>query len=530
MKKLEEVWQIFVKSSLVIIASIFINSCGGEQGGQENTSADYHTQKKDIMEEEATEEEAGEEAAEILAPEGEENGEFDNTNESYEELPENDFINVTEEAISTFSIDVDAASYTNTRRYIQNGSLPPPAAVRLEEFINYFDYDYKQPTGNLPFSVNTEIGDCPWNPSHKLIHIGLQGKKIPKSQIPPSNLVFLIDASGSMDEPNKLPLLKRSFKLLLNNLNENDRVAIVTYAGSAGLVLPSTSAGNKRKIMRALDNLEAGGSTAGGEGIRLAYAVAKNNLKKSGNNRVIIATDGDFNVGESSDEATLKLIEEKRKEGIAITVLGLGMGNYKDSKMETIADNGNGNYYYIDTDNEANKVFGAGLTGTLFTIAKDVKIQVEFNKTYVKSYRLIGYENRVMANEDFEDDSKDAGEIGAGHTVTALYEVEMASNTPNSDMMQLRLRYKKPKENTSRLIEHSLKFKPTTWANASNNYKFSASVASFGMILRESKYKGKTSFQKVMKWTNEGIGKDRNGYRAEFLDLVKIARKLNNAN
>ena len=343
--------------------------------------------------------------------------------EEYSNITENGFHKVTDEPLSTFSIDVDAASYSNVRRYLNNNQLPPAGAVRTEEMINYFKYQYPQPTGKDPFSINTEISDCPWNKENKLVLIGLQGKNIPVENLPASNLVFLIDVSGSMMDENKLPLVKASLKMLTDQLREKDRISIVVYAGNAGLVLPSTSGSDKIKIKTAIDALEAGGSTAGGAGIQLAYKTALENFMKEGNNRVILCTDGDFNVGVSSDDDMVRLIEKERNKGIFLTVLGYGMGNYKDSKMQQLADKGNGNHAYIDGINEAKKVLVNEFGGTLFTIAKDVKLQLEFNPAKVAAYRLIGYENRLLNKEDFNDDKKDAGELGSGHTVTALYEI-----------------------------------------------------------------------------------------------------------
>lgn len=458
---------------------------------------------------------------------------------------ENQFLAVKAAPLSTFSIDVDNASYSMARKTLGFGRLPAPSSVRIEEFINYFQYQYKQPTGQHPFSVNTEVAKCPWNPQNYLVHVGLQGKQLDSRTLKPSNLVFLIDVSGSMGAPDKLPLLRKAFKMLVNNLGEQDRVAIVVYAGSAGLVLPSTSGTNKQKIMEALDRLNAGGSTAGGAGIKLAYKIAKENLIKEGNNRIILATDGDFNVGASSDEAMQSLIEEKRKEGIFITVLGLGMGNYRDSKMEVIADKGNGNYYYLDNLNEAYKVFGKELKGTLFTIAKDVKIQVEFNSSVVKSYRLIGYENRLLANRDFRDDTKDAGEIGAGHTVTALYEVTLydspqsvqvnrevipadfkATQFSSSQLMNVWLRYKKPNGTTGIETNQVIPTSQQSVEAASNNFRFSAAVALFGMLLKNSQYKGAATYQTALQLAEGAKGKDKNQYRKELIGLIKKAASI----
>ncbi len=462
--------------------------------------------------------------------------------EEYDGINENIFHGALQNPLSTFSIDVDAASYSNMRRYIQNGQRPPVDAVRIEEMVNYFDYDYKQPKGEDPFSVYTEISTAPWNEKHKLVHIGLQGKIIPTENLPASNLVFLIDVSGSMDAPNKLPLLKASFKMLVEQLREEDRVAIVVYAGAAGVVLPSTSGSDKRAIIDALENLHAGGSTAGGAGIELAYSIAKQNFRQGGNNRVVLATDGDFNVGESSNGGMERLIEKKREDGIFLTALGFGMGNYKDSKMETLADKGNGNYAYIDNILEAQKVLVNEFGGTMFTIAKDVKIQVEFNPSKVQAYRLIGYENRMLKSEDFNNDKKDAGELGSGHTVTALYEIipvgvesdfykidelkyqktkVTASANSSSELMTIKLRYKKPDSDVSKLIVHAVIDGNTSLSATSEDFRWSASVAAFGMLLRDSEFVKGFSYDKVLKLAQASRGDDKNGYRAEFINLVK---------
>lgn len=462
--------------------------------------------------------------------------------EEYDAISENIFHDALRNPLSTFSIDVDAASYSNMRRFINNGQRPPKDAVRIEEMINYFDYDYTQPNNEHPFNIITEISVAPWNTQHKLVHIGLQGKKIPTQNLPPSNLVFLIDVSGSMDEPNKLPLLKSSFKMLVNELREQDHVAIVVYAGAAGLVLEPTSGAEKKKILEAIDNLEAGGSTAGGAGIRLAYAVAKEHYKASGNNRVILATDGDFNVGVSSNAEMERLVEEKRKDGVFMTVLGYGMGNYKDSKMETIADKGNGNYAYIDNITEARKVLVNEFGGTLFTIAKDVKLQIEFNPSKVKAYRLIGYENRMLKSEDFNDDKKDAGELGSGHTVTALYEIipvgveseflkidELKyqnikidpAASKSKELMTVKFRYKKPDEDVSKLIVHPLVDNQIPLSKTSADFRWSASVAAFGMLLRESEYIKNFSYDQVVQLAQGAKGEDKEGYRIEFINMVK---------
>lgn len=469
--------------------------------------------------------------------------------EDYDNIVENKFLSPSKEPLSTFSIDIDEASYSNVRRYLQNGSLPPAGAVRIEEMINYFDYDYPQPQNGDPFAVITEIAECPWNKQHKLVHIGLQGKQIPVDNLPSSNLVFLVDVSGSMDEPNKLPLVQASLKMLTDQLREKDRVAIVVYAGNAGMVLPSTNGINKTKIKEAIDNLEAGGSTAGGEGIQLAYKVAKENLIQGGNNRVILATDGDFNVGPSSDDDLVRLIEKERKSGIFLSVLGYGMGNYKDNKMQQLADKGNGNHSYIDNINEAKKVLVNEFGSTLFTIAKDVKIQIEFNPQQVQAYRLVGYENRMLASEDFNDDQKDAGELGSGHTVTALYEIipvgvkdnftksvdDLKYQTKGSitgsnsnEIMTVKLRYKRPDEDVSRLISLPVPDTNKPLAQSSDNFRFSAAVAEFGLLLRNSEYKESGNYQQVIMMAKSARGKDVNGYRSEFINLVEATTSLAN--
>lgn len=468
--------------------------------------------------------------------------------EDYDLISENKFHTPKDAPLSTFSIDVDAASYANVRRFLTNGQQPPKDAVRIEELVNYFDYDYPQPKGNDPIAIITEVGECPWDLTHKLVHIGLQGKTIPTADLPASNLVFLLDVSGSMDESNKLPLVIQSFKILAEQLREKDRVAIVVYAGSSGLVLPSTSGTNKANIYEALDQLHAGGSTAGAEGIELAYQTARENFIKGGNNRVILATDGDFNVGVSSDAELIRLIEKERTSGVFLTVLGFGMGNYKDNKMEKLADSGNGNHGYVDNLSEARKVFVHEFGGTLFTIAKDVKIQVEFNPEVVGGYRLIGYENRMLENEDFNDDQKDAGEMGSGHTVTALYEIIPAgvksdflksvddlkyqkskiagSASRANEWLTVKFRYKDPDGNTSKLLENVVPYETKNFDSTSENFRWSAAVASFGMLLRDSEFQGNSSYADVEKWAGAAIGKDEHGYRKEFLELVQGMREI----
>jgi Ca-activated chloride channel family protein len=467
--------------------------------------------------------------------------------EAYATIHENGFKDVMHAPLSTFSIDVDKASYSNVRRFINMGQQPPVDAVRIEEMINYFSYDYPEPEGDHPFTVSTELTVCPWNAQHQLLHIGLQGKSIEKEQLPPSNIVFLLDVSGSMGSPNKLPLLKKAFGLLVKELRPEDRVAIVVYAGAAGAVLESTPGSEKSTIMEALERLNAGGSTAGGAGLKLAYKIAGENFIEEGNNRIILATDGDFNVGASSDAEMERMIEKEREKGIFITVLGFGMGNYKDSKMEIIADKGNGNYAYIDNIQEANKVFVSEFGGTLFTIAKDVKFQLEFNPARVKGYRLVGYENRLLNDEDFNDDTKDAGEMGAGHTVTAFYEIIPAGSEedlngidplkyqsdgkrvtpdPRAELLTVKLRYKQPDGDKSVLYTKAVKGIPVQLEKTSDNVRFAASVAQFGMILRGSEYLKEGTIQDVLALARGARGEDSEGYRGEFIKLVTTSERL----
>lgn len=486
----------------------------------------------------------------MVMPEPREPKPIQKITEEYDLIRENEFLDALQNPLSTFSIDVDNASYSNIRRYLQY-DMPPVDAVRIEEMINYFDYDYPDPTGEHPFETHVEVAPAPWNKAHHLVHIGIQGKQLDYEDLKPSNLVFLIDASGSMSDNNKLPLLKKALKILLNELSNKDRVAIVAYAGAAGLVLPSTSATEKETILKALDKLEAGGSTAGGQGIELAYSVAAENLIEDGNNRVILATDGDFNVGVSSSAALVRLIEEKRKQNIYLTICGLGMGNYKDGRMEQISNAGNGNYFYIDGILEAEKVFKRDMRANMFTIAKDVKIQVEFNPALVKGYRLIGYENRALANEDFEDDTKDAGELGAGHTVTALYEIipadadeptrqapplkyqhtEIEPSALNTEeLMTIKLRYKPIDSESSILLEQILKLDELVpFEKTTTDYQFSAAVAGFGMLLRASKFKGNLTYDQARRMAKKSLGSDPYGYRAELVQLIDKAAALSSA-
>jgi Ca-activated chloride channel family protein len=467
--------------------------------------------------------------------------------EEYGRIAENGFRRTADHPLSTFSIDVDRASYSNVRRMLTAGTRPPRDAVRIEEMVNYFTYDYPEPRGSEPFSVTTELASCPWNANDRLLLVGLQARRMMTEDLPASNLVFLVDVSGSMMSPDKLPLLKDSLALLVDQLRPKDRVAIVAYAGNAGLVLPSTSGASKGRILSAIGELEAGGSTAGGAGIQLAYDVANDNFIDGANNRVILATDGDFNVGVSSDGELERLIESKRKDGIFLTVLGFGSGNIKDSKMELLADKGNGNYAYIDTISEARKTLVHEMGATLFTVAKDVKLQIEFNPAHVAAYRLLGYENRLLNMEDFNDDTKDAGEMGAGHSVTALYEIvapESGSVTGTVDPLRyqsqqvnesakaspelatLKIRYKAPDGDTSRLLTQEVMGGHEAFETASDNLRFASAVAELGMLLRDSKFKGTSSLADVQRIAARSAARDTEGYRRDFLTLVSDAQRV----
>lgn len=474
-------------------------------------------------------------------------------NEDYVSNTENKFNDPNTEPLSTFSVDVDKASYANIRRFINQGILPPADAVRIEEMINYFNYEYDEPKNEHPFAIHHELAKCPWNESHYLMKVALQGKRMKKDNLPPSNLVFLLDVSGSMNAQNKLPLLKSALKMLVNELRPEDKVSIVVYAGAAGVVLEPTDGNDKQKIYEALDNLNAGGSTAGGAGLKLAYNMAHKNFLKGGNNRIILATDGDFNIGVSTNDEMEKLIEAERDKGIYITVTGFGMGNYKDSKMEIIADKGNGNYFYIDNLQEARKALVEEFGGTLFTIAKDVKFQLEFNPQLVAGYRLIGYENRLLNKEDFNDDQKDAGEIGSGHTVTALYEIipvgaedtrkyipgvdalkyqkeitkkKKGDNEFANELLTMKLRYKKPNENNSTLMVTTVKHNVSSFKDASNDFRFVSSVAAWGMKLKNSKYIKETSYSSIIEWAKKAKAEDEYGYKGEMIRLMQTAQSL----
>jgi len=480
---------------------------------------------------------------------GEEQEEFDPSN--FDSITDNPFRRVRDYPLSTFSIDVDTAGYSITRRYIENNQLPPKSAIRIEELINYFDYDYAPPpSGNeKPFAVHTEVGAAPWKDGHLLARIAIKGKEFPAGERPPVNLVFLIDVSGSMDAPNRLPLVKSSMRLLVNELKGTDKIAICVYAGAAGTVLEPTSGDNKDKIIAALENLNAGGSTAGGAGIKLAYNLAEQNFIPQAVNRVILCTDGDFNVGITNRGDLVELISERAKTGVYLTVLGFGMDNFQDGTLKQLASKGNGNYGYIDTIEEAKKILVEQLSGTLITIAKDVKIQVEFNPATVGAYRLIGYENRVMRDEEFNDDDADAGDIGAGHTVTAFYELilpgpeadalptrdplkygppPVSDWEPNYDeLMTAKIRYKLPHETESELIEFPVAADSVKPAGEETlDFRFAASVASFGMLLRDSPYKGTSSYSSAVALAQDAIGQDKFGYRKNFVEMVKKAKTI----
>ncbi len=469
------------------------------------------------------------------------------SDEAYDHVPENAFMAAAATPRSTFSIDVDTASYSNARRFLKDGQMPPADAVRIEEFVNYFTYDYPQPTGDGPFSVKTEVASCPWNSANRVLQVGLKGRDLASELFPAANLVFLIDTSGSMGPSDRLPLLKDGLRMLVDQLRPEDRVSIVTYAGSSGLALRTTAGDRKAEIRGALADLEAGGGTNGSAGIELAYEVAEKAFIRGGTNRVILATDGDFNVGVTSQDALVDLIERKRENGVFLTVLWFGTGNLKDSTMEKLADKGNGNYAYIDSIDEARKALGRAAGGTLNTIAKDVKIQVEFNPSAVAEYRLIGYENRMLADRDFNDDAKDAGEIGAGHTVTALYEIVPAGRGRRSDsgvdplkyqqtgptvaaqsgeIATIKLRYKEPAGTESRLMSTTVVDSGASIDTASPDLRFSTAVAQFGMLLRGSEFVGNASYDRVLALARTAIGADLEGERAEFAELVSRAKGL----
>jgi len=479
-------------------------------------------------------------------------GVYPRPTESYKGIAENGFLKLEKHPLSTFAADVDAASYSNVRRFINSGTLPPQDAVRIEEMINYFNYDMAAPASSDPVAIYTELSTAPWNARHQLLRIGIKAKKVKTEQLPPSNFVFLIDVSGSMEDANKLPLVKASMKLLVDQLRSIDRVAIVTYAGEAGMPLPSTPANQRMKIKDVIDALGAAGSTAGGAGISMAYQIAQRNFIKGGNNRIIMATDGDFNVGDSSDEDMEKLIVKESKSGIHLSVLGFGMGNLKDSKMETLADKGHGNYAYIDNIAEARKSMVTEFGATLFTVAKDVKIQVEFNPSGVQAYRLLGYENRLMAKEDFNNDNKIGGDMGVGHTVTAFYEiipaglkdnfvgsvdplkyqqmkgsiVKATAGANSSELATVKFRYKDPEAMKSKLKTVTVSNQPLAFNNTTDDFRFASAVAELGMLLRDSEYKQQSGYDHLIEIAKSAKGKDEEGYRTEFIGLAKSAKLM----
>ena len=538
--------------SLCIVAALMVAACGDpshRHNSGEKVSV-INSEPDEVMEEEV--EVTSNEAA-LMEPSANATSKMilssppqQRNAETYKEIKENSFVAVAQQPVTTFSADVDRAAYANVRRIIGYGQIPPKDAVRIEEMVNYFDYDYPAPEeGSVsPLRVSPELAPAPWNPNHLLLRIGLQAKKIDLAKAPPSNIVFLIDVSGSMDEENKLPLLKSSFKMLLEQLRPDDKIAIVTYANGTKVALPSTSVKDKEKIIKVLDNLYASGGTSGGRGIQLAYEQAQKSFIKNGNNRIILATDGDFNIGINNTTDLEKFIEKQRESGIYMSVLGFGIGNYRDDMAETIADKGNGNYAYIDNITEAKKVLVNELSGTLFAVAKDVKLQLEFNPKYVKEYKLIGYENRMLANEDFTNDKKDAGEIGAGHTVTALYELvpsdgkvaqslryqsqELNEKGKGNELGFLKIRYKDPKVKDTKSVEitEPLVFNKKALKETSTDYRFAASVAEFGILLRDNSNKANATYDQVIELAEGAIGKDPEGYRKEFVRLVKSVKIL----
>ncbi len=520
--------KLVVKLGVAIAGSVLVFACGNTSSGDSLSKEDYyrHTTEKTVAM--ATEE--------AINPRERLRG------EDYKELQENTFVEAFSQPLSTFSIDVDKASYANVRRMLNDDIKPHTDAVRVEEMVNYFTYDYPfDPSSKSPVNAYSEIGECLWNDEHHLLKIGVKGRPVNKQERPKSNLVFLVDVSGSMSDHDKLPLFKKATKFLLNSLNDDDCISIVTYAGNVGVVLPSTEVEDKDEIYEALSNLESGGSTAGAAALTLAYEEALENFMEDGNNRIILITDGDFNVGINSEEELVKLIEEKRKSGIYLTVCGMGTGNFQDREMEAISNAGNGNYFYIDNLSEAQKIFERDLTANMLSVANDVKIQVEFNPAYVKSYRLVGYENRMLETQDFEDDKKDAGELGSGHSVTALYEIipvgvkskflkdidklkytkTTATNSYTDELLTVKFRYKNPDENKSKEIVYPLNENEISIVESTTDFKFASAVSLFGMKIKKSKYAKNANMDDVIALAEEGRGKDDEGYRAEFIRLVK---------
>ncbi len=523
---------------LALCATLICASCGGgkssyaphRSGGRQATStpelagADSGGLEQEY--EDADEDEMLVATGEALQPPPPTSSSARVQTESYAPIHENRFRDSGQQAFSTFSIDVDTAAYSNTRRFLRSGHMPPAGSVRIEEFVNYFSYAYPGPTSNVPFSVNSDVTIAPWNPKHQLVRIGLQGERMDISELPNRNLVFLVDVSGSMSSHDKLPLLREGFRMLTQTLGEEDYVSIVVYAGAAGAVLLPTSGADQESIMAALDTLQSGGSTNGGAGIQLAYKLAEQNFDPKAINRVILASDGDFNVGMTNKQDLIQLIERKRKSGVYLSVLGFGRGNLKDSTMEQIADKGNGNYSYIDSAAEARKVLVDEGGSTLITIAKDVKIQVEFNPDAVESYRLIGYENRKLAKKDFENDNVDAGELGPGHSVTALYEVTPKAGSRAQSLATVRLRYKRPNASESKLLTANITNRSTTFALASQDMRFAISVAGFGLLLRDSKHRGSLTWHALGAMAEDAVGNHKSRYRQEFLELIGLARKI----
>jgi Ca-activated chloride channel family protein len=460
------------------------------------------------------------------------NNEYNGFQENYEQLLENSFVSTVSEPVSTFSVDADGASYANMRRFVSNGTLPPPASVRIEEYLNYFTFDYAEPEGGEKVALNSELAQCPWESDHFLLRVGMKGITIPENKLPASNYVFLIDVSGSMDDPSKLGILKSGFKTMTDQLQDEDRVAIVTYAGEAGVLLESTSGAQKDRIKSAIDKLGAGGSTAGADGILTAYEIAEENFIEGGNNRIILGSDGDFNVGPASVDELIELVEEKRDNGIYLTTLGVGSDNYNDAMMEQIANHGNGNFEYIDYAKQLRKVF-IEEKGKFYTVAKDSKIQITFNEQEVARYRLIGYENRMLSEEDFENDRVDAGEIGSGQTITALYELIPAETEDSTETeseekgldstlyAEFDFRYKIPGNEESRLLNHRIEGKVLAMDSASSNIQFASAVGAYGMLLRESSHSGNADKAMVLNLARQGSGFDPNGYREEFFSLVE---------
>ncbi len=543
-----------MRSLSIALLIALVTVCGCERAAQDGavpaTSAPAAYTPPNAVRSSREYEASAKYAEDAAAPASEAPGEAlppESNTEAYDSIEESRFLTVQESPFSTFGIDVDTASYSNVRRFLTNGSLPPSGAVRIEELINYFPYKYMPPDGAEPFAMNAEVAACPWRPEHRLVRVGLKGKDIAYGERPACQLVFLVDVSGSMAGENRLPLVIRSLSALVASLDEQDQIAIVTYAGSSGVALPSTSARLKHTLITAIESLRSGGSTNGASGIVTAYQLARQNFIENGVNRVILCTDGDFNVGVTDASSLVELVQKEAQSGVFLSVLGFGMGNYQDARMEQLADKGNGNYAYIDSYAEARKVLVEQMAGTLVTIAKDVKIQVEFNPAQVQAYRLIGYENRALATQDFRNDQKDAGEIGAGHTVTALYEVVLQGvefATPDipeskyqkpskptrealaNELMNVRVRYQPPAGGAATELEFVIRDTDQRFERASKDFQFASAVAAFGMQLRNSGHKGVTTWDAIQEWASPAASNDAEGYRQEFLSLVEMAKRL----